>query len=257
MFDKSLFKDKVILISGATGGVGQATAECLFNCNASLSLTGTNVEKLSALSERFNAHTIVADIAKVDNCERIIAETLTKYGRIDALVNCAGVWVQGDSEFAEEKDWDHCLNVNLKGPFFLSSRAIPALKASQGSIINVGSDAGVIGNAGAAIYCASKGGLTVMSKSLAMELAPFGIRVNVICPADIMSPMLQGQAAQYGGNDPDGYLTKLLDHYPQGHHARFITPDEVAHLIVFLLTQKACPITGAAINMDFGLSAGY
>jgi NAD(P)-dependent dehydrogenase (short-subunit alcohol dehydrogenase family) len=95
--------------------------------------------------------------------------------------------VEGPSELAREDDWHHCVDINLKAVFFLCSRAIPALRETQGAIVNVSSDAGVIGNAGAAIYCASKGGVTVMSKALARELAPSGIRVNALCPSDIFS----------------------------------------------------------------------
>jgi NAD(P)-dependent dehydrogenase (short-subunit alcohol dehydrogenase family) len=257
MFAPNLFNNKVVLITGAAGGVGRATAQQLSRCGAALSLTSYNSERLGQLGTQLNAHTIVGDIAQVSECEHIIDQTLKQHGRLDALVNCAGVWVQGDSEAATESDWDRCLNINLKGTFFLCSRAIPALKASRGAIVNLSSDAGVIGNAGCAIYCASKAGVTLMSKSLALELAPFGVRVNALCPSDIRSPMLRAQAAQYGRDYPDGYLSNLLKHYPQREQARFIEPHEVASFIAFLLTEAAAPITGAALNMDFGVSAGY
>jgi NAD(P)-dependent dehydrogenase (short-subunit alcohol dehydrogenase family) len=257
VFDSRLFKDQVILVTGVSGGVGRATAQRLRACGATLSVTSYNVERLGRLADELGAHAIAADVSKVEDCERVINQTLERHGRLDALVNCAGVWVQGESEMATEADWTACLDINLKGTFFLCSRAIPALKASRGAIVNVSSDAGIIGNAGCAIYCASKGGVTLMSKSLALELAPFGVRVNALCPSDIMTPMLRKQAAQYGDGDPDGYLDRLLAHYPQRENARFIEADEVACFIVFLLTKGAAPITGAALNMDFGLSAGY
>ena len=136
-------------------------------------------------------------------------------------------------------------------------RAIPALEETRGAIVNISSDAGVIGNAGAAIYCASKGGVTTMTKALARELAPKGIRVNALCPSDIASPMLTHQAETYGNGDPKAYYAQLLAHYPQGAASRFLTPDEVAQNVAFLLSPAAAGITGAAMMLDFGLTAGY
>ena len=112
------------------------------------------------------------------------------------------------------------------------------------------------GTKGAAIYSASKGGVTVLSKALAVELAERGIRVNAVCPGDVDSPMIRYQAETFGGGDPEGYLAKLLEAYPQ-RPPRFIRPDEVAELIAFLCSERATPITGAAISIDFGLTAGY
>ena len=129
-----------------------------------------------------------------------------------------------------EADWDRVVDVNLKGTFFACSRAIPELKKTEGCIINLSSDAGVVGTPETAVYTASKGGVSLMTKSLALELAPYLVRVNAVCPADIMTPMLQYQADTYGGGDPEGYFKRLLASYSQGEKARFITPEEVAEL---------------------------
>lgn len=257
MFAPDLFHDKVVLISGAGGGVGSATARLLHRLGATLALTDANPHSLQAAALPLDALALQGDIRSTAACEKIIARTLDAHGRIDALVNAAGIWVEGPSETATEADFTACIEVNLKGTFFLCSRAIPALGQTKGAIVNISSDAGVIGNAGAAIYCASKGGVTVMTKALARELAPRGIRVNAICPADIASPMLQGQADRYGAGDPAAYFAQLLTHYPQGAQARFLTPDEVALNVAFLLSPAAAGITGAAQMLDFGLTAGY
>ncbi len=257
IFAPNLFKDRVVLITGAAGGVGGATAELLGSLDAKLALTDNQAEAVTAKADALNAFAIPADVSSVVDCQRVIDATLTHYGRLDALVNCAGVWVEGDSAEATEEDWDRCVNVNLKGTFFMCSKAIPALKESRGAIVNVSSDAGVVGNRGAAIYCASKGGVTLMSRSLALELAPFGVRVNALCPSDIRSPMLYYQAERYGHGDTDGYFKSLLNHYPQGANARFIEPREVAAYITYLLSPAAEPITGAAVMLDFGVTAGY
>jgi NAD(P)-dependent dehydrogenase (short-subunit alcohol dehydrogenase family) len=256
MFVPHLFQGKVVLISGAAGGVGSAVARLLRRSGADLVVTSTNRDRLAALADELGVQAVVGDMSKVGDCQSIVDQALARHGRLDALVNCAGVWTEGNSAAVTEADWDRCTDVNLKGAFFLCSRAIPALKATRGAIVNVGSDAGVVGNSGCAVYGASKGGLVVMGKALALELAPFGVRVNTVCPSDIASPMLQRQAELFGDGDPEAYLDRLLSRYPQ-REPRFIRPEEVAALIAFLLTPPAAPITGATLSMDFGITAGY
>jgi NAD(P)-dependent dehydrogenase (short-subunit alcohol dehydrogenase family) len=115
----------------------------------------------------------------------------------------------------------------------------------------------VQGNTGAALYCASKGAVSLFTKALALELAPEGVRVNAVCPGDVASPMLDFQANTYGGGDPEGYFRRLLAGYPQGsQRARFISPEEVAGLIHYLAQPEAAPITGALLSIDFGYAAG-
>jgi NAD(P)-dependent dehydrogenase (short-subunit alcohol dehydrogenase family) len=147
--------------------------------------------------------------------------------------------------------------VNLKGPFFLAAAGIPHLAASRGCIVNVASDAGLVGNAGAAAYCASKGGLVLATRAMALELAPRGVRVNAVCPGDVDTPMIAFQAERYGGEDPQGYRARLLSRYPQGQAARFVRAEEVAEMIFYLASPAAAPVTGAALSIDFGITAGY
>jgi NAD(P)-dependent dehydrogenase (short-subunit alcohol dehydrogenase family) len=135
--------------------------------------------------------------------------------------------------------------------------AIPHLERTEGCIVNLSSDAGLVGTAETAIYCASKGGVSLLTRSLALELAPKLVRVNAVCPNDVDTPMLAGQARDYGGGDPEGYLRALLAKYPQRERARFIRPEEVAALIAYLASPEAAPVTGACIPIDFGSTAGY
>jgi len=257
IFAPDLFQNRVVLITGAAGGVGGATAELLGSLGAKLALTDVQAEAIAEEAAILGALGVQADVTSVPECQRIVETALAHYGHLDALVNCAGIWVEGDSAEATEEDWQRCIDVNLKGAFFMCSRVIPALKASRGAIVNISSDAGVVGNAGAAIYCASKGGVTLMSKALAVELAPFGVRVNALCPSDIMSPMLQFQADQYGNGDTGAYFQRLLENYPQGEKARFIETREVAHYVAYLLSPMGEAITGAVAMLDFGVTAGY
>jgi NAD(P)-dependent dehydrogenase (short-subunit alcohol dehydrogenase family) len=204
----------------------------------------------------FRSVAIAADLRRVDQCARAVFEAARWGGRLDAVINAAGVWTQGAADETSEEEWDRVVDLNLKGLYFVCSEAIPYLQTSGGGIVNLSSDAGIQGNAGAAVYCATKGGVSMLTKALALELAPRGIRVNAVCPGDVDTPMLRAQADVFGGGDPEGYRRALLQSYPQGDRRRFIRPSEVAELIWFLCQPAAAPITGANVSIDFGLSAG-
>ena len=249
----------VALVTGGASGIGLATARRLAADGYQLALAdidAAGLDRTVAELGRDAALAVPTDVRSFGACAAAVAAAVDRFGRLDALVNCAGVWVEGPTDTMTEADWDRVVDVNLKGTFGMCRAAIPALEATGGCIVNVSSDAGLWGNKGAAIYCASKGGVTVLSKALAVELAERGIRVNVVCPGDVDSPMIRYQAETFGDGDPDAYLAKLLEAYPQ-RPPRFIRPDEVAELISFLCSDRATPITGAAISIDFGLTAGY
>lgn len=241
----------VVLVTGAAGGIGGAVARRFVE-------GGWRVAAIDILPVVSSTEVlgIRADLLDVAQCRFAVAQAAAWAGRLDAVVNAAGLWTEGASADTTEAEWDRVIGVNLKGLYFLTSAAIPHLAASEGCVINLSSDAGIQGNAGAAVYCASKGGVSILTKALALELAPHGIRVNSVCPGDVDSPMLRGQAAVFAPNDQQAYLDKLLAGYPQGSRARFIRPSEIAELIWFLTQPAAAPITGANISADFGLSAG-
>jgi NAD(P)-dependent dehydrogenase (short-subunit alcohol dehydrogenase family) len=243
----------VALITGAAGGIGGATAVRFVAGGWLVAAVDINViEPTTELGEHLLP--IRADLAVVEQCRLAVATAAEWTGRLDAVVNAAGVWTEGPSVQTTEVEWDRVVDINLKGLYFISSAAIPHLTLTRGCIVNMSSDAGVQGNAGAAVYCASKGGVSNLTRALALELAPAGVRVNAVCPGDVESPMLRGQAA--ASPDPAAYLDKLLRGYPQGASARFIQPAEIAELIWFLCQPSASAITGANISIDNGLSAG-
>ena len=165
--------------------------------------------------------------------------------------------MEGPTADMTEEQWDRTIDVNLKGTFFACRFAIPALIASQGSIVAISSDYGLVGGPGAAIYNASKFGVNGIVKSLALELAPHGVRVNSVCPADVETPMLAGQARDYGGGDEAAYLAALKSTLPQGDRARFIRADEIAAAVAFLASDQAAPITGVCLPVEWGVTAGY
>lgn len=248
----------VVLISGVLGGIGQAVRKQFVQAGWRVfgsDLDGPALAALQAAGGLAGHH--AADLRQAGASREVVASALDRLGRLDALINCAGVWREGPAESFSEEDFDLVLDVNLKASFFLCAAAIPALRETRGAIVNLSSDAGRQGNRNAAVYCASKGAVTLMTKALALDLAPSGVRCNSISPGDVATPMLSFQAERYGNGDPDGYLQELLGKYPQGAQARFIQPEEVAELAVFLCQPAARSITGADLAIDCGVSAGH
>jgi NAD(P)-dependent dehydrogenase (short-subunit alcohol dehydrogenase family) len=253
---------RAVLVTGAAGGIGRAVAERFLALGDAVTLADVDEERLAKAAADLGGDgrvlsIAVADVRSVADCEAMVRAAMDAHGRLDVLVNCAGVWVEGPTEQMTEEQWDRTVDVNLKGTFFACRHAIPHLLRSEGCIVNLSSDAGLVGTPETAIYCASKGGVSLLTKALAMELAPKGVRVNAVCPNDVDTPMLEGQARDFGGDDPKGYLDALLAKYPQGERSRFIRPEEIAALVAYLASPEAAPITGACIPIDFGSTAGY
>jgi NAD(P)-dependent dehydrogenase (short-subunit alcohol dehydrogenase family) len=247
----------VVLVTGAAGGMGRAIARRFAASGWSVAATDLEDAALASLEAEVPLIARVpADLRYPQACYGVLGETIARARRLDALVNAAGVWREGPVESCTEGDFDLLIDVNLKAAFFMCAAAIPALRATRGAIVNVSSDAGRQGNAGAAAYCASKGGLTNFTRALALDLAPDLVRANVVSPGDTATPMLEFQAQRYGGGDPAGYKSAVLAKYPQGAQARFIRPDEIAELVFFLCQPAAAAITGADYSIDFGYSAG-
>ena len=240
----------VVLVTGAAGGLGAVVCERF--AAGGWDVIATDRPEARAATGAW----IPADLLDVEQIREIVAQAATVHGRLDCVVNAAGLWTEGASAETTEDDWDRVVGVNLKAAYFVSSAAIPHLESTGGSIVMISSDAGVQGNAGAAIYSASKGGVSNLTRALALELAPRGVRVNAVCPADIETPMLAGHARDFGGNDPDAYYAKLRSAYPQGERTRFLRPGEVAEVVWFLAQPAAAGVTGANWSIDFGLSAG-
>jgi NAD(P)-dependent dehydrogenase (short-subunit alcohol dehydrogenase family) len=249
---------RVVLITGGAGGMGRAIAARFLADGDTVMLADRTDEALAEAAARLGeVETVTADVTVVDDCEHMVAATVERLGGIDVTVCTAGVWVEGPTVDMTEEQWDRTIDVNLKGTFFACRFAIPALIASQGSIVAISSDYGLVGGPGAAIYNASKFGVNGIVKSLALELAPHGVRVNSVCPADVETPMLAGQARDYGGGDEAAYLAALKSTLPQGDRARFIRADEIAAAVAFLTSDQAAPITGVCLPVEWGVTAGY
>lgn len=244
--------DRVVLVTGGANGIGRATVERFLDGGWSAIVVDR---------QRFgDAHadlvrSVVADVTDVAALDAGIADALASAGRLDAAIAAAGVWSEGPIDDVTEAEYERVFDVNVRGVVFTARAVVPALRETKGSLTLLASDAGIQGNRGAALYCASKGAVVLLAKTLALDLAPDGVRVNAVCPGDVDTPMLQGQADAMG-DGRDEYLRRLLAGYPQGDDARFIQPAEVAELIWFLAQPAARAITGASISIDQGLSAG-
>jgi NAD(P)-dependent dehydrogenase (short-subunit alcohol dehydrogenase family) len=254
----SLWQGKSVLITGGAGGMGLAFAERFHVAGASLALADIDQARLAQAVKTFapDCLTIPSDVTRVEDCSRMVSETLARFGRLDLLINAAGIWVEGPAEDMSEAMWDRCIDINLKGTFFACRYAIPALEKSGGSILNIASDAGLMGSKGASIYCASKGGVVLLTKALALELAPRGVRCNAVCPCDVDTPMIDYQANTFGQGDPAAYKRALLTIYPQGARARFATAGEIAEFVFAVSSPSLAPLTGACLAIDFGTTAG-
>lgn len=253
------FTDKVILVTGGSSGIGLACVELFLTAGAKVMMSGTNTEKAHTVindlgydlkDEKRRLRFHKTDVAKVNECQQLVEQTISHYGRLDSVVNSAGVFKFDPIDNVSEADYDWIMDVNVKGTFFMCKYAMPELRKTQGNIVNVSSDAGIQGNALSSAYCASKGAITIFTKALAVDVAPEKVRVNCVCPGDILTPMLDKDLARV--KNPDQYLKELTDPYPVG---RLGKPDEVASVIVFLASDASLFTTGAAWSVDGGISS--
>ena len=231
------FDGKVALVTGAASGIGAATA-------ALLRAEGAVVCAVDLVESDGIWLGDVTDAASVD---AFVQRAIDEHGGIDVLANVAGVMRFGRIEDVSVADWQLQLAVNLTGPFLVSQRAVPSLRARGGCIVNVASIAGVKGQAYTSAYCASKGGLVLLTKSMALELATAGVRVNCVCPGGVDTPLVAGAAAQIPADAEPELLQRLLSVIP-----RMVRPDEVAEAIAYLASDVAGMITGHALLLDGG-----
>jgi len=246
-------KNKVALVTGASSGIGEAVTRRLANDGYSVMAAGRDTGRTAELaSDLPSVRTWVGDLTSSEACNRLMAACIEAFGRLDVLVNNAGIYHAANAGETTDQIWQQTIAINLSAPFFLSRAAMPHLRKSKGVIINIASDWGLVGGRNAVAYCASKGGVVLMSKAMALDHAAEGVRINAVCPGDVETPMLYRSGAAHGLDEPSA----LREANASSRTGRVTTAAEVAALVAFLASDDAAQITGAAIPIDGGNTAG-
>jgi NAD(P)-dependent dehydrogenase (short-subunit alcohol dehydrogenase family) len=248
---------KVALITGGTSGIGTATAVRFAAEGAKVAITGRNSERGDKVVQDIVANGgeaifIRSDVRSFEDCRNAVDQTLERFGKIDVLFNNAGVFHPRSIPDCTEEEWDETIDSSLKGAFLMSKCVLPSMiKQGSGSIIHTSSGWGILGGDNAVAYCAAKGGLIIMAKAMAIDHGPDGIRVNCVCPGDVMTPMLPDDAAKRGMSWDD-YAAGAADR-PLG---RIGTVEDIANAVLFLASDESSFVTGDALVVDGGGVAG-
>ena len=244
-------KDKVALVTGAASGLGRATAVKLAEAGASLVIVDVNAEALAETAGLLGSAEVLvhaANLADPAACKNAIAAAVTRFGRLDALCNIAGIIKFANSHEMDQELYLRTIAINLNAPFFLSQAAIPHLLETHGAIVNCASSAALIGEAYAAAYCASKAGIVNMTKAMAMEYVKQPIRINAVAPGGMMTNIANGMTM------PEGVDYELIKRF-SGLRG-LVEVDDVADLITMLASPAGRSYHGACVTIDAGITAG-
>jgi NAD(P)-dependent dehydrogenase (short-subunit alcohol dehydrogenase family) len=254
------FQGKTAIVTGGAQGIGRATALRLAREGAAVLIADRDAPAAHALAAGIaswggNAYAVVADVADEADAARIAAEAVSRYGGVDVLINNAGIQSPGSVESTPLEAWNAILAVNLTGAYLVSRFVLPELRRrGGGAIVNVASLHGLLTEPGWAAYAASKGGVIALTRSMALDYAAEGIRVNCVCPGAVDTSLLRATAALENRQHPETVLKQWAAEQPIG---RLGTPEEIAELITFLAGPRASFITGSAYTIDGGLGAGF
>jgi NAD(P)-dependent dehydrogenase (short-subunit alcohol dehydrogenase family) len=250
------FKDKRVLVTGGTRGIGFAIVEGFLDAGARVAVNGKTEQSVGTAIEKLGGdERLVAapgDIGKVPACESTVKTAIDAFDGLDILVNSAGIGSGRPIEDCDEAMWDAHVDVNLKGLFFCCRAALPELRKSKGNIVNIASDAGLMGCPGITVYCGSKGGVVNMSRAMAIEVAP-DVRVNCVCPGYVDTDMIRRDHIDKK-DDPAAAEQRMIDYAPL---KRIATPVEIAHAVLYLASHQARFVTGASLAIDGGTTAGH
>jgi NAD(P)-dependent dehydrogenase (short-subunit alcohol dehydrogenase family) len=249
--------EKVALITGGASGIGRATALLLASQGASIALADVNADAGRRVVDEIvrsggRAFFEPTDVTQAGDCRRMVERTIREFGQIDILFNNAGIIRRATVLNLNEEDWDRVMAVNVKSVYLLSREVIPHMqKAGGGTIINTASGWGLAGGAKAAVYCASKGAVVLLTKAMAIDHGPQNIRVNCICPGDTDTGLLREEAQQLGVES-----SRFLASSGERPLRRVGTPEEIAQAALYLASDASSFVTGTALVVDGGGLAG-
>ena len=246
------FEGKRVLVTGGSRGIGRATVEAFREAGARVAVNGRTAESTAEGIVAMGDDGLIAapgDIGTVAGCEAAVGAALDAFGGLDVLVNSAGVAKARSVETCDEAFWDEVIDINLKGTFFCIRAAAAALRESRGSIVNVASTSGLTGDANLSTYCASKGGVVLLTKALSAEFAP-DVRINCVCPGWVDTDMAKVYINR--SDDPAAARAEIDAESPMGRIAR---PDEIAASILYLASDAAGLVTGVVLPIDRGSMA--
>jgi meso-butanediol dehydrogenase / (S,S)-butanediol dehydrogenase / diacetyl reductase len=247
---------KTVLITGATSGIGAATARAFGAAGARQVISGRDADRGAEIVGEITAAGgdavfMAADLMDPDACARLVTDAAAHFGKLDVLVNGAGVIFRKTGDATTDDEWRATMAVNVDAVFYTSRAAVGIMKPQGGgSIINVASTASLTGAAGMAAYCASKGAVIQMTRAMAIDHGPDNIRVNAVCPGDVITPMLEGEARAIGMKPEDMYAQSVAG-TPLG---RIGVPEDISGAILFLASDASSLMSGAGIVLDGGAS---
>jgi len=247
-------KGKTAIITGAGSGIGQACALAFAKEGARVVLAGRRLSLLKQTAAQIQRDALVCegDVGKIADVRKIVSQAVQRFGGVDVLVNSAAVLHAGTADTLSDEEWDETFNINVRGLWLMTREVLPLMrKAGGGSIVNLSSVLGIVGGRSRAAYSASKGAVTALTKSMAMDLAPEQIRVNCICPGIVETELV----ADFIRNAPDPELAKKrrTELHPLGS---FGQPSDIANMAVYLASEESVWVTGAAMPVDGGYLAG-
>lgn len=248
------FAGKTVLVTGGSSGIGAATVKAFAAAGARVLSTGRDTARGTRVCAETGskAEFVAGDLADPRFCESLVPETVKRFGRLDVLVNNAGALYRTAPVDTSAAQWREMFAVNVDAPFILSSAAVRQMRVQGGgAIVNVASELAVVGGKGIGSYAATKGAVALLTRSMALDHAEEGIRVNAVCPGEILTPMLENSVLQRGMTVEDG-VALLARHVPMKRVAK---PEEIAATILFLASDAASFVTGALLAADGGSTA--
>jgi len=248
---------KVAIVTGSGRGIGQGIARVFSQEGAKVAVVDIGEDIGKNMADELGAAEgkaifVHADLKSGESVQKMVHTTIKTFGKLDILVNNAGYHLSKNVEETSEEEWEFIINTNLRSTFLCSKYALPHLRKTRGNIINISSMVGIVGQPNAGAYSATKGGQIAMSKGMAIDFAPDGIRVNVICPGWIQTPLVEDWFSQQ--NDPEASRKYIFGQHPLG---RIGTIEECGKAALFLASDDAAFVTGITLPIDGGVTLGY